>query len=93
MWKFTGSSSEGKGNQRRPFRDANYLYYRYADIILNKAEAMAEIGDLTAANSLVQEIAERAGIAHVPNNDIKGFRTKLLAERGREFGNKPVVAL
>lgn len=85
LWKYDGSSSEGRGNQRRPFPDANYLYYRYSDILLNKAEALAEIGNLTEANSLVQEVAERAGVSYIPNNDIKGFRTKLLAERGREF--------
>lgn len=83
IWKFYGFDETG--DFVRVSQDGNYIYHRYADIILMKAEALAETGNFDGANNLVQRIAERAGISYIPAYDINNFRTGLLAERGREF--------
>jgi hypothetical protein len=66
-------------------RDANYIYYRYADVLLIKAEALAGIGNLTDANYLVRQVAERAGQSHIIQLTYDGFMTSLMNERAREF--------
>jgi len=87
VWKYRGINETGNNAQRRMVGDLdpNFIYYRYAEILLFKAEALAELGDFGNANSLVQQIAERAGITYTPTTNIAAFRTALLEERGREF--------
>ncbi|MDA3890618.1 MAG: RagB/SusD family nutrient uptake outer membrane protein [Salinivirgaceae bacterium] len=86
-WKYMGLDETGSNSKRRRSGDydANYIYYRYSEILLMKAECLAENGNFADANKLVAEVAERAGIVHIEKNTIASFRTALLAERGREF--------
>jgi len=86
IWKYTGTDEIGSVKRTTSENDANYIFYRYADVLLMKAEALAEIGNLPDANALLQQIAERAGTFYTPTNSLPDFRTALLAERGREFG-------
>lgn len=72
-------------NRNSNQRDANYIYYRYADILLIKAEALAETGNLTDANYLVRQVAERAGQTQIIELTYDGFMTSLMNERAREF--------
>ncbi len=84
LHKYTGltaTSSERNENQR----DANFIYYRYADILLIKAEALAETGNLADANYLVRQVAERAGQSHITELNYDGFMNSLMTERAREF--------
>ena len=76
------ATSTSRSNNQR---DANFIYYRYPDILLIKAEALAETGNLEAANYLVREIAERAGQSHITELTYDGFITALMNERAREF--------
>jgi hypothetical protein len=89
-WKYIGKDATGSTTQKRASGeyDANYIYYRYADVLLMKAEAIAEMGDqnLPEANDLVEQIALRAGRVYEDTYSLPDFRTALLAERGREFG-------
>ena len=88
FWKITGKDETGSNSKRRTSNqyDANFIYYRYADILFIKAEALAELGNFDEANKLVQDIAERAGAIYTPMYSLNVFRSSLLAERGREFG-------
>ena len=87
IWKYQGKDESGRSSQRRTGaeRDANFIYYRYADILLMKAESLAELGNFEQANFLVREVAERAGVTHSTTNNLNDFRSLLLTERGREF--------
>lgn len=87
IWKYRGTSQSGAGSAIRTAneRDANFIFYRYADVLLMKAEALAELGDFDNANNLVTQVAERAGTTHIPTFSLDDFRNVLLQERGREF--------
>jgi len=67
-------------------RDANFIYYRYADILLMKAEALAETGNFGDAKILLNDIVLRAGLptVNLPNS-LSDYRQFILEERAREF--------
>lgn len=57
------------------------LYFiRYAEIMLNAAEAAAELGDFTKANDYYNQVRARAGLAAV-TLDASNFEDNLLQER------------
>lgn len=89
-WKYWGIDETGMSSRQRTDseRDVNFIYYRYAEVLLMKAEALAETGNFESANYLVQQVAERAGVTHIPTYSITSFRTALFTERGREFGGE-----
>ena len=72
---------------RRPTseEDANFIYYRYADIILIKAEALNELGQEEQVNDLLKLTKERAGITHTNISGKDELRAEILNERAREF--------
>ena len=88
VWKYRGIDETGRGRRPDSERDANFIYYRYAEVLLMKAEAMAETGSFDEANYLLRLVAERGGITHNDTYSLKNFRTALLTERGREFGGE-----
>jgi hypothetical protein len=87
-WKYLGIDETGRGDRTESERDANFIYYRYAEVLLMKAESLAETGNFEDANYLVRRVAERAGVTHNDTYSLKNFRTALLTERGREFGGE-----
>lgn len=91
--KYTGTSPEPTGKRTDTEESANIIYYRYADILLMKAEALAELagsgaqgGSFTDARILINEIRARAGapVTDIIEN-IESFREAILLERAREF--------
>lgn len=85
VWKYQGQSYDGLKRQESE-RDANYIYYRYADVLLMKAEALIEKGQFGDANNLINMVVQRAGLSPAiiePDREI--FRSYLLEERAREF--------
>lgn len=85
--KYMFTDIKGKGI-RRDFsqRDANFIYYRYADLLLMKAEALAELGKFSDSQNIINEIALRAGSPAVfIEQSIEVFREAILLERAREF--------
>jgi starch-binding outer membrane protein, SusD/RagB family len=85
LWKYTGVDFEGFLSRSPNSRDANMIYYRYADILLMKAEALTELGSLTEANALIRQTLERAGLSHIEITDQDELRKAVLDERAREF--------
>ncbi|AXY76975.1 RagB/SusD family nutrient uptake outer membrane protein [Paraflavitalea soli] len=59
----------------------DYVYYRYADVILMKAEALLRKNNAAAALPLVNEVRTKRGIAALASVNLD----QLLDERGREF--------
>ena len=79
---------EGSTGLRRDFsqKDANFIYYRYPDILLMKAEALAELNNFSESQELINEVALRAGNPPIfLEQSIAEFRTAILTERAREF--------
>jgi len=62
--------------------DNDYVYYRYADVLLMKAEALLRSGGSASdAVGLVNQVRERAGLADLASVSLD----QLIDERGREF--------
>ena len=85
LWKWQGTDANTAVSRSNNQRSANFIYYRYADIILMKAEALIELDLFADANTLIREIADRAGMSYVDITVKKDLRKALLDERGREF--------
>ena len=61
--------------------DNDYVYFRYSDVLLMKAEAALRNGDAGTALPLVNDVRTARGATALGSIDLDG----LLAERGREF--------
>jgi starch-binding outer membrane protein, SusD/RagB family len=85
LWKWQGTDANTSVARANNQRSADFIYYRYADVILMKAEAEIELDHFTEANALIRETADRAGISYVDVTVKKDLRKALLDERGREF--------
>lgn len=89
IWKFIGiNSNDAIATAADSY--THWFVYRYADILLMKAEALAQLGNGTEALSLVQQIRNRAQALSTTNtspnpanvNEVSLF---ILQERAREF--------
>jgi len=85
IWKYAGITLTSPVFRSSAQRDANIIYYRYADVLLMKAEALTELNRLGEANGLVREIADRAGTVHIEIIVKEDMRKAILDERAREF--------
>lgn len=63
----------------------NFYILRYADILLLKAEANVQSGDLTGAASLVNQVRTRVGLAPVSIANADDGINKILLERKMEL--------
>lgn len=65
IWKYVGTGIKGLGGTVRPSgqRDANWIFYRYADVLLMRAEALVMLGeeDFATAYKVVGDLRARAG--------------------------------
>ena len=65
--------------------DQNYIFIRLADILLLKAEALNETGDLAGAAALVNLIRTRAKLGNIPANNQADMRLAIEKERRLEL--------
>ncbi len=85
-WKYIGTTNKSTEKRSENEQDANIIYYRYADILLMKAEALIELGMLKEAGQLISQIQTRAGLPMSELNETKkDYREAILQERAREF--------
>jgi len=89
IWKFVGTPSS-TATRAVSASYAHWFFYRYADILLMKAEACAWAGRGQDALNLITTIRTRAsalpGSSQSPSvNDSEGITEYVLAERAREF--------
>jgi starch-binding outer membrane protein, SusD/RagB family len=64
---------------------ANFVVYRYADILLLKAEALNELGETEAAAEPLNIVRKRAGLDPVSGLTQEEMREKIIHERRMEF--------
>ena len=88
IWKYVGI--KGDGNQFRPFtvqNSANWIVYRYADVLLMKAEALSQLGQYDEAREILSTIRSRAGINKTLDlvNSASSFEDAIMDERSREL--------
>jgi hypothetical protein len=84
-WKYAGVNVNTNVERTRNQRDGNFIYLRYADVLLDKAEALCELNRLTEANELVAQISDRSGMSHINIIVKEDLRKSILDERAREF--------
>ena len=84
-WKYRGKDALGQIPRTDTERSANWNIYRYADILLLKAEAAIELDRFDEANNLIRETLIRAGMPYIPSFTKKDLRQAVLDEKGREF--------
>lgn len=85
VWKYRGKDAFGLVPRAQTERDAHWILYRYADIMLMKAEAAIELDKFDDANNLIRETMLRSGMPYEENFDKVVLRQALLDEKGREF--------
>lgn len=88
IYKYTGLNE----NQRKALQesDTHWFVYRYADVLLMKAEALNELGRGAEALEIIESIREKRNAIEqteefVTAEDQNGIRLYILAERAREF--------
>jgi len=89
IWKFAGANNTGTARTATSSY-AHWFVYRYPDILLMKAEALAWTGSTQEALDLVQELRKRAnalpGTAKSPDiNSPVEVTDYIMEERAREF--------
>lgn len=85
IWKYRGKDALGLVPRSSTERSANWILYRYADILLMKAEAAIELEQFDVANNLIGETLLRAGMPYEESYDKELLRQAILDEKGREF--------
>lgn len=65
---------------------ANFVVYRFADVLLKKAEALNELGRMDEAVVPLNKVRSRAGLAPVPKGQVKEtLRETIIHERRMEL--------
>lgn len=88
IYKYNGLNR----SERKPRNesDTNWFVYRYADVLLMKAEALNQLGRGAEALSIIEKVRERAEAIEltqmqVSADDTEGITDYILAERAREL--------
>jgi hypothetical protein len=64
---------------------ANWIVYRYADVLLKKAEALNEMGQTSSAETPLNIVRRRAGLPAVSGLSQEAMREKIIHERRMEL--------
>lgn len=87
IWKYVGRFPDGEtirsGSEQN---SCSWIVYRYADILLMKAEALSQLGRFAEAEVLINEVRNRADVPllDLPSSPI-AFEDAILAERASEL--------
>ena len=84
IWKYIGiNETEERGDA---LNDNNFIMYRLADILLLKAEALAELQRFDESLTVVNEIREKRNVeAITAEPSVNAFEDMILTERSREL--------
>lgn len=89
IFKYYGSAPDQTSRRvGTEARSCNWLVYRYAEVLLMKAEALTQRSnpDFQQAEDLINELRYRAGVKFVsPGYSRQDFEDAILDERGREL--------
>ncbi len=90
IWKYSGLSNDNRTQRASTQYSAHWFVYRYADILLMKAEAANQLNNGQEALDLVTKVRNRAAALAITNtnpspSDKDGVGDFILMERAREF--------
>ena len=88
IWKYLGLNASTSRTEATSY--AHWIVYRYPDILLMKAEALAYLGDGTQALALIEQVRVRSNALDATRQDVdpadtEGITNYILEERAREF--------
>jgi hypothetical protein len=85
IWKYIGSGVSIRAGVKQ--KSCGWIVYRYADVLLMKAEALSQLERYTEAMDLLAKIRKRAGFVDVISiaNTPGAYEEKILDERTREL--------
>jgi starch-binding outer membrane protein, SusD/RagB family len=86
IWKWAGGN-DGSTLRDWGSLDANYIFYRYSDIYLMKAEALNRLGRSEEAAQLLLTIRKNAGYTNntLSYSSVENLEEQILDERAREL--------
>ena len=87
VWKYVGQAPDGQSvRSGADAYSANWIVYRFADVLLMKAEALSQLGRYNEAYRLISEIRDRAGIGplNIANTAV-AYEDAILQERALEL--------
>ena len=88
IWKYVGADNNGSAFRAQDQSTANWIFYRYADILLLKAEALNQMNQPLEASRIVKQIRDRANAIDlkIMDSTSKGpMASFILEERQREL--------
>lgn len=87
IWKYAGTATGVNNIRESTVRDANWIIYRYSEILLMHAEALVFKDDFEGSYELVKTVRERAGYATHPSlpQNVNEAIDLVLDERLREL--------
>ncbi|MCL3779351.1 RagB/SusD family nutrient uptake outer membrane protein [Prolixibacteraceae bacterium JC049] len=87
IWKYSGSSTDQDDYRTSSDRDQNWIFYRLADVVLMKAEALNRLGRSDEAVVELLKVRNRAGYEEegIVYASVKDLELMILDERGREL--------
>lgn len=89
IWKYVGADDNGTSLRAPDQSFAHWIFYRYADVLLMKAEAINQLNQPLEASRLVMNIRQRAQALEVgvpmDSTSKESMEEFILAERQREF--------
>jgi starch-binding outer membrane protein, SusD/RagB family len=89
IWKYIGANNTGTSIRPLDQSFAHWIFYRYADVLLMKAEAINQLGRPLESSRIVKQIRERAGAfdfgSSMDSTSKSGMEEYILMERQREF--------
>ena len=88
IWKYVGADDDGNTFRASDQSFANWIFYRYADILLLKAEALNEQNKPLEASRIVKDIRTRANaieLRPMDSTNKASMATYILEERQREL--------
>lgn len=89
LWKYVGTQPNGTTKRPNTERSANWIFYRYADVLLMQSEAYCMLNQKSKSIELLNRIKKRAGIQELDPEDAglsqKSLLTAIMQERKLEF--------
>jgi len=88
IWKYVGLAPDGKTVRPATVQNScNWIVYRYADVLLMKAEALSQTGQYAEALAIINQIRERADVpalSSLPDSKT-AYEDAILNERAHEL--------
>jgi hypothetical protein len=87
IWKYVGLNSDGLTTRPSSIQySANWIIYRYADVLLMKAEALSQMGRYSESAEILNLIRDRANLSMLTlQNSAVAYEDAILDERALEL--------